>query len=113
MDTKTLRNILDGLRTLPKETEWVEFKEARTSFDLDRLGRYFSALSNEANLKGKECGWLVFGVTDKHRKIVGTQYRLNRGRLDRLKSEVANHTTNRITFIEIYELLLQNNTLYM
>ena len=104
MDTKTLKNILDELRTLPKETECVEFKQASTGFETDKLGEYFSALSNEANLKNRECGWLVFGITDRNRKIVGTHYRLNRVKLDRLKSEVANQTTNRITFIEIYEL---------
>lgn len=104
MDTRTLKNILDELRTLPKETESVEFKQASTHFETDKLGEYFPALSNEANLKNRECGWLVFGITDRNRKIVGTHYRLNRIKLDRLKSEVANQTTNRITFIEIYEL---------
>ncbi|WP_337646342.1 RNA-binding domain-containing protein [Bifidobacterium pullorum] len=38
------------------------------------MGKYFSALSNEANLRGVECGWLLFGVTDK-REICGTAYR--------------------------------------
>ena len=31
------------------EDEVVEFKEASNDFDKDRIGRYFSALSNEAN----------------------------------------------------------------
>ncbi len=30
------------------ETEVVEFKEAKTKFDFQKLGKYFSALSNEA-----------------------------------------------------------------
>jgi ATP-dependent DNA helicase RecG len=113
MDETALKKILDDLIALPKETEWVEFKQADTQFNTEKLGEYFSALSNEANLKGKECGWLVFGVTDKDRKIVGTQYRLNKAKLDRLKSEVANHTTGRITFIEIHELFLTEGRVIM
>ena len=31
------------------ENEVVEFKKAETNFDVDELGKYFSALSNEAN----------------------------------------------------------------
>lgn len=104
MDQTQLRIQLNKLIALPKETEWVEFKEAATRFETDRLGEYFSALSNEANLKGQDCAWLVFGVRDKDRKVVGTEYRRHRAKLDRLKLELANHTTNRITFIEIHEL---------
>ena len=88
---------------LPAETEFVEFKEARNNFHFDDLGKYFSALSNEANLKGQTCGWLVFGVQDRPREIVGSNYRAHRPALDRLKQEVAAHTTNRITFDEIYD----------
>jgi ATP-dependent DNA helicase RecG len=68
------------------------------------LGKYFSALSNEANLKGKPYAWLVFGVENKKHVIVGSQFRPQRKDLDSLKSEIANKTTNRITFIMIYEL---------
>ena len=98
------RDILDRLLKLPDETEWVEFKEAKNSFDAEKLGHYFSALSNEANLKGKEYGWLVFGVQDKPREVVGTQFKTNRPDLDSLKLDIANQTTSRLTFIEIYEV---------
>ena len=33
------------------ETEVVEFKEANRDYDKDKIGQYFSAISNEANLK--------------------------------------------------------------
>ena len=33
-------------------------KEARSNFDSDDLGRYFAALSNEANLKAQPSAWL-------------------------------------------------------
>ena len=108
-----LNRLFNELRSLPSETEWVEFKKARYNYDFRKLGRYFSALSNEANLKGKPCGWLVFGVEDEARKVVGTCYRSDRSKLDNLKSEIANKTTNRITFIEIHELLLPEGRIIM
>lgn len=85
------------------ENEVVEFKEANNDFDQDKIGRYFSAISNEANLKGIQYGWLVFGVRNKDRKITGTHYRNTRG-LDKLKQEIAINTTGGISFIEIYNL---------
>jgi ATP-dependent DNA helicase RecG len=105
MTEEQLIQKLTELRSLPAETEVVEFKEANNGYDFSKLGKYFSALCNEANLKGKPEAWLVFGVEDKNKNIVGSLYRHNnRPHLDKLKSEIANKTTNRLTFIEIYEL---------
>lgn len=104
---RTLQNIqaiLQALRARGVEHEVVEFKEAKTQYDFEKIGKYFSALCNEANLKGKESAWLVFGVKDKDKSIVGTQFRLQRADLDSLKAEIANHTIGRITFREIYEV---------
>lgn len=36
------------------EDEVVEFKKAENSFSFDDLGKYFSALSNEANLRSRK-----------------------------------------------------------
>ena len=65
MTPAELQQKLNELMALPAETEYVEFKEAKLNFDFDDLGKYFSALSNEANLKGQSAGWLIFGVTNK------------------------------------------------
>lgn len=108
-----LRKLLMQLISLPSETEWVEFKAARSTFNFKELGQYFSALCNEANLKGEESGWLIFGIEDKPRKIVGTLYRTKRSDLDSLKLEIANKTTNRITFVEIHELILPEGRVIM
>lgn len=83
------------------ESEVVEFKEAGKDYDKNKIGQYFSAISNEANLKGLQHGWLVFGVRNKGKEIVGTEYRM-RG-LDTLKQEISTGTTGGISFIEIYE----------
>lgn len=53
------------------ENEVVEFKQAGSDYDTDKIGEYFSALSNEANLRGVQRAWLVFGINDMTRAIVG------------------------------------------
>ena len=69
LDTKT--QLLDIL-ALSAENEVVEFKEAKNGYDFTKLGKYFSALCNEANLKRQPAAWLVFGVNDQ-RQVVGFQ----------------------------------------
>jgi len=97
MKYEDLIQTLYRLRNLPAETEVVEFKEAKNNYDFSDLGKYFSALCNEANLKNKPYAWLVFGVEDKKHQIVGSNYRPHRKDLDNLKKEIADHTTHRIT----------------
>jgi len=94
---------LEELLGLPGENEIVEFKEAKNSYDFTKLGKYFSALCNEANLAKRPSAWLVFGV-NRQQEVVGSSFRLARKDLDHLKEEVADKTTHRISFIEIHEL---------
>lgn len=108
-----LTKILTQLRNLTAENEVVEFKEAKNGYDFGKLGKYFSALSNEANLKGKPHAWLVFGIENKLHKNVGSQFRPRQKDLDSLKGEIANKTTNRITFIDIFELNLPDGRVVM
>lgn len=95
---------LQRLLTGSGENEVVEFKEAKNSYDFDKLGRYFSALSNEANLKGLPSAWLVFGIKD-NQQVVGTRYREQPKQLQSLKKEVADKVSQRLTFIEIHTVL--------
>lgn len=52
------------------EEEWFEFKE--NWFDAHGIGEYISALSYAAVMCGLEYAYLVWGVEDKTKKIVGT-----------------------------------------
>ncbi|HWQ63072.1 MAG TPA: RNA-binding domain-containing protein [Methanospirillum sp.] len=100
-----LERLLYEFMELPSENEWLEFKEAKDSYDYDDIGKYFSALSNEANLHGKDAGWLIFGVTNKRpRRICGTGFRSTPPGLDRLKESISHDTNHKITFIQIHEL---------
>jgi ATP-dependent DNA helicase RecG len=94
---------LAELLAAPGESECVEFKEAKTSFEIDKLGKYFAALCNEANLKGADSSWLIFGITND-RRVCGSKYKPNRPELDSIKQLVAEKTTLNVTFIEIYEV---------
>jgi ATP-dependent DNA helicase RecG len=87
MISKDISKKLNQLLSQPKENEVVEFKEAKISYDFAKLGKNFSALSNEANLNGTDSAWIVFGVEVKIHKIVGTNYR-NNDKLNSLKKEV-------------------------
>lgn len=86
------------------ESEIVEFKEAGNDYKTDKIGSYFSALANEANLRGLERAWLIFGVNNKTRSVVGSNYRLDSERLQSTKMQIADSTEPSITFRNIYEL---------
>ncbi len=93
-DAQALHRKLSERLALPAETEWLEFKQASRSFHFDKLGQYFSALSNEARLKKQDVGWLIFGVQNYPRKVVGSDIRRNRADLDNLKKEIAKKEKN-------------------
>lgn len=57
MVNSDIYNLFKELINLPVENECVEFKEAKNDFSFEELGKYFSALSNEANLKNKRYAW--------------------------------------------------------
>jgi ATP-dependent DNA helicase RecG len=86
------------------ENEVAEFKRAGDGYSTDDIGKYFSALANEANLRDQDRAWLVFGVDNKTRKVVGTDYRPEPARLQSLKMQMAEATEPSITLRNIHEL---------
>ncbi|SMN15399.1 putative transcriptional regulator [uncultured Candidatus Thioglobus sp.] len=94
-------NALNTLLHTSTETEILEFKTAEQNFDKNKLGKYFSALSNEANLANKECAWLVFGVDDKH-TVCGTK--ITDSTLNEYKQEIANNTSPTSNFINTHRV---------
>ncbi|MBM4287534.1 MAG: transcriptional regulator [Deltaproteobacteria bacterium] len=73
MDKAQLQSLVRQLVTLPRETEWVEFKHNKA--DPADIGEYVSALANSAALHGKPCAYALWGVEDRTRRIVGTTFR--------------------------------------
>ena len=86
------------------ENEVVEFKHAGNDYSTDDIGKYFSALANEANLRGTESAWLIFGVNNQTRSVVGSDYRPQSERLHSLKMQIAENAEPRMTFRDIHEL---------
>lgn len=103
MDQAELLATLDEL-IAEWEHEVVEFKEAGNDFRTDDIGKYFSALSNEANLAGSEGGWLVFGVSNKSRSVVASGYRSDHEHLQPVKQQIAQDTEPGVGFRGVYEV---------
>ena len=88
------------------EYEIVEFKEAKGGYNEDKIGQYFSAISNEGNLKQQQYGWFVLGVSesvDKH--IVGTSFKSGKSELlEKFKYGISKDLTDGISFLDVIEL---------
>lgn len=72
-DAEYLTDLVDNLRRLPRETEWVEFKVNQAT-EPQKIGEYLSALSNGAALSGKDAAYVLWGIEDGTHVIVGTQF---------------------------------------
>ncbi len=67
--SKLLNQQIDSIK---KENRYIEFKSNYQ--DVDKLGKYISALSNGACLDGQDFGYLYFGVQDESLEIIGTTF---------------------------------------
>ena len=105
-----MKEILQYLLSSDTETEVLEFKEAKQQFDKNRLGKYFSALSNEANLKGKSNAWMLFGVKND-KSIVGTN--ISNKQLNDYKIEISNHTSPTIGFVNVHRINTESGIVLM
>lgn len=111
-DNSTYRQLFHSL-IQHKESEVAEFKKAENNFDFDDLGKYFSALSNEANLRGIPFAWLVFGYDEKKHEIVGTSYKDSEGALNKVKQDLTNNMSDGLTFREIIPVEVDGKRILM
>ena len=110
-DVYELNTILDELLK-HTENECVEFKKAQNGFSIDELGKYFSALGNEANLNNRQYSWLIFGVENETHKLTNTNFYQDNN-FNKLKKQITDNTTDGIGFIEIYPLIKDNKRVLM
>ena len=108
---KELCEILNELINY-SEGECVEFKRAENGFDIDKLGKYFSAISNESTLRNKQYGWIVFGIDDKTHEYTNTKYHYDNN-FNSVKKQISDNTTDNVTFIEVYSLEVNENRVIM
>lgn len=64
--------LVHELRSLPHETEWVEFKVNHRN--PHAIGQYISALANAVALIGKPHAYMVWGIENETQTIVGTDF---------------------------------------
>ncbi len=67
-----LKQLLDELRKLLGETEWIKFKH--NNADPHEMGEQISALANSAALAGKTHGYLIWGIEATTHNILGTDF---------------------------------------
>ena len=97
-DADSLINVILGKA---QESETIEFKDRKT-LNKDDIGKYFSALSNEARLNRKDAGWIVFGIDDDG-AITGSNYLDTIDSQNELKRYIFEQTSNHMSFVGIYE----------
>ena len=68
-----LASLVQELRKLSEENEWVEFKV--NAQDPEEIGEYVSALANSAAMVGKAGAYLVWGISDREHEVVGTNFK--------------------------------------
>ncbi|MEM9243260.1 MAG: ATP-binding protein [Pseudomonadota bacterium] len=68
-----LASLINELRKLTNETEWVEFK--RNNSKPDEIGEYLSALANSAVLYGKVAAYIIWGIDNDSHEIIGTHFK--------------------------------------
>lgn len=106
-----LKSTLNEL-IINSENECVEFKKASGEYNIDKLGKYFSAIGNETTLRNKQYGWIIFGIDDKTHEFIDTHY-CNNNNFNNIKKQISDNTTGNVTFIEIYSFDVLNKRVIM
>jgi len=62
--------LVNELRKLSSEVEWLEFKHNK--YRPDMIGEDICALANGAAIVDKDCAYMIWGIDDKSHEVVGT-----------------------------------------
>lgn len=68
-----IAGLIAELRKRPVETGWLEFKE--NNGNPEDIGEYLSALANVAAIEGMANAYVVWGIRDGTREVVGTTFK--------------------------------------
>lgn len=77
-----------------------------------KLGKCFSAISNEATLKNRQYAWIFFGIDDKTHTFTNIRYHYDNN-FNNVKKQISDNTTDNVIFIEIYNLDIEYNRAIM
>lgn len=107
--------LINELLVNGSELTWLEFKKDNT--DPELIGKLCSALSNGARIAGRDFGYIIWGVEDASKQVIGTRFNpdlekkgnqpLQFWLAQRLKPSIAfkfrviNHPNGRVVLLEI------------
>ena len=94
-----------------QENETVEYKD-RKNLSKDDVGKYFSALSNKANLAQMESAWLLFGITDDG-QVSNSRYLDTIDSQNEMKRYISEQTSNRMSFLGIHERMIDDKRIVL
>lgn len=81
MQEKDLHTLIDSLLQESEEKAWLEYKTniavSNASITPEGVGEYISALSNGAAINNRDFGYLVLGIEDGTKKVVGTNLKMS------------------------------------
>lgn len=105
-------SIVQELRRLPTETEWVEFKHNKV--DAEEIGQYLSALSNSAALVGKVKAYLIWGIEDGSHDIIGTTFKPRESKVgdEEVENWLLRHLSPKIKF-NFYDLTIEGESVVL
>jgi len=72
MEDTDFNDLIKDLLSYVDENEWIEFKVNNSN--PQEIGEYISALSNSSCLHKKKFGYLVYGIENKTKNVVGTKF---------------------------------------
>jgi ATP-dependent DNA helicase RecG len=112
MTKKELSDLLTQVLILPKENEYVEFKSNYQK--PEDIGERLSALANGSALLGQQYAYLIFGIEDKSRKVIGTTFSVANEKIgnDELENWLVQRLNPRIDF-RIYEFEFQDKRIVL
>jgi predicted HTH transcriptional regulator len=93
-----LARLVRELLRLPAETEWLEDKVDNS--EAAEIGSYISALANGAALTDHDRGYLLWGIEDGSRAVVGTEFDPDRHKVgnENLHNWLLRHLSPQIHF---------------
>lgn len=79
MQEEDLHSLLEELFQQNGEQTWLEFKSnvapQRASITLEGIGEYISALANGATISNQDFGYLILGIEDQTKNVIGTNFK--------------------------------------
>ena len=97
-DKQYYTSLVNELRKLPSETEWVEFKVNNDAPAM--IGEYLSAISNSAAQHERDCGYVLYGIDNNSHDIIGTEFQPKLAKVgnEELENWLLTQLTPRIDF---------------